>query len=217
MRMRILLAIVGIVLAAGAVPASADITPILETVVPIGDGTFLWTYRVEISAAQSMNDDGTIPTSDGNPEDDTNSIRDYLTIYDFAGLQTANPMAVQFSESGFDFRLYAFGATPADALPEEDGDTNVTIFRDTDAGDLAGAAGGPYTFFVALLSNVPFSAASLNSYSGEGTNRQLGTGETNVGEVVGPGTAPPQVPEPGTLLLMGSGLLALGMFRRKSS
>ena len=209
MRFRTLLAIAGVTLFAGAVPASADLTPILESIVATPDG-FLWTYRVELSASQDMRDDGAIPTAGVNPEDDANAVKDYLTIYDFAGLQTAHPGVVQFSEGGFDYRIYTFGATPSDTLPEEDADPNVTIFRVE--GDLT----GPTTFFVALLSSVS-GPVSLNSYAGEGTNRQLNTGESNVGEVLGPGRGPSQVPEPGTLFLVGGGLLALGMFRRKSS
>ena len=53
-------------------------------------------------------------------------------------------------------------------------------------------------------------------YASEGTNKALGTGETNMGEIIGPGGEPSQVPEPGTLFLVGGGLLALGMFRRRS-
>ena len=217
MRMRTLLAIVGIAVFASVVPSSADITPILETVVATPDG-FLWTYRVEVAPVQTMQDNGVIPTAGTNPEDDISARRDYLTIYDFAGLQSANPMAVQFSETGFDFRIYDLGATPSDVVPVDLAITpNVTIFRATDAGDITGSGTSGYTFFVALLSSVSNAVRNLNSYAGEGTSNDLGTGESNVGEIIGPGRVISQVPEPGTLLLMGTGLLALGMFRRKSS
>jgi nicotinamidase/pyrazinamidase len=52
---------------------------------------------------------------------------------------------------------------------------------------------------MALLSTVGQTVPVTNSYAGEGTNRQLGTGESNVGEVLGPGRVAVQVPEPGTL------------------
>ena len=210
MRLKALTVIVaGLLLAAGAAPARADLSPTLFDVIATPDGN-LWVYQVDVSGAQNMSATGSVPTAGINPEDDETggTIKDYLTIYDFAGFLGV----VQFSDSGFDYRVYSFGSTPADSLPEEDGDPNITIFRT--AGDLIGPTG----FFVAILSSVPESAAAFNSYAGEGTNKQLGTGETNVGEIVGPGTgAPSQVPEPGTLLLVGAGLLGIGMYRRKTT
>ena len=180
--------------------ARAALVPTLEGVTPTPDG-YLWTYRVSLGAPTDMRDDGTIPTAGVNPEDDSDSIRDYLTFYDIAGLVTNNPSVVQFSSGGFDYRIYSFGATPGDTNPAEIATPNVTLFRTS--GDLT----GPTDFFVALLSS--FGSSTTGEFASEATNRQLGTGVSTLGSVT-----VPAVPEPASAAAL-TPLLAAGLLARR--
>jgi hypothetical protein len=48
-------------------------------------GGFLWNYSASITESDRLSPLGSVPTAGFNPEDNTRSIKDHLTIYDFGG------------------------------------------------------------------------------------------------------------------------------------
>jgi hypothetical protein len=210
MRHRTLIALaVGALLALGAVPAQADLIPVLTGVTP-GPGGFLWTFDVTVAPDQKMSPLGVTPGPGVTPADDTRSLKDYVTFYDFGGV------VILPDTTGFGFATYDIGSTPTRANPDADlaNFINITVYRQ---GDLS--LPGPTTFTVTIGSI--FSSPVLGFFSSDGTKQAPGTptnntGVSNAGRVETPFRLA-QVPEPGTLLLMGAGLLGLGMYRRRNA
>src|SRR5438093_10627639 len=127
MRLRTLAIIAGgLLLTAISVPARADFMIDLMNVVP-SSGGFLWNYSASIMASDRLSPLGSVPAPGFNPEDNTRSIKDYLTIYDFSGFtgRVVVPNPTQWS-----FVSYSFGSTPADVIPEDSpAFPNITIYR----------------------------------------------------------------------------------------
>jgi hypothetical protein len=220
MRLRIAMAVAaGMLVAAAAVPVHAGITLELNSVTPsvTNPGAFLWTYQASITAGDRLNSGGTVPAPGINPEDDevpgANSIKDYVTVFDFGGF-TGN---VVLPGGGFAFVSYPLGSTPADQIPEESaGFPNITIYYNVGA-DIV----GPGSAFFSIESIFGLESARIGSFSGENTLHNPGSavdgsGVSASGEIESPFQVA-QVPEPGTLLLMGASLLGLGIYRRKTN
>lgn len=214
MRLRTLIVVAAGLVAVSAVPAQATIIPVLISVAEPGPGFFLWTYRAEITTSTGM-DSGTEPLPGKEAAPDTaGTVADYVTIYDFAGFTGL----VQFSGEGFDSRSYLVGTTPAEVnpIPPELVDVaNVTIFR------TGAEIVGPDAFFFALESSFGEEFIEFSPYAAAATDRSGtstdGRAVANTGDTQTPFRALQQVPEPGTLLLVGAGLLGLGIYRRKQA
>jgi hypothetical protein len=218
--MKTLMVIAALGAIALAVPtAEAAITPTLISVTPNGDGTFTYTYNVDLAEDQNaMNDGGTpiggtTPTGPGQP---SNTFQDYFTIYDFAGLVGGS----NTQPAGWTFGINTTGPTPSTVTPADDPTLfNVFWVRTGDPDILGPADLG--NFSVRSI----FSLVALDNYTSDATRSQgptAGTavasiGTTNVPQVSGGNPFPNQVSEPGSLLLLGSGLLGLGLFRRKKN
>lgn len=215
MRLRTLIVVAaGLVMALSAVPAQAAIIPVLLSVSEPEPGLFIWTYRADIDANTGMAD-GTVPPPGKEPAPDTaGTVADYVTVYDFAGFTGL----VQTSDPGFDSRSYLVGTTPAEVnpIPPELVDVaNVTIFR------TGAEIDGPNAFFFALGSTFGVEFIAFSPYTAAATDRSGtatdGRSVANTGDTQTPFGALQQVPEPGTLLLVGAGLLGLGIYRRKQA
>lgn len=214
MRLRTLTVVAtGLMLAMGAAPARADVIPLLINVEPsfVNPGNFLWTYLATINPGQKQSSMGSVPGV-ATPEDETRSILDYLTIYDwsgFTGVVIADPTLYRF-------QALPFGSTPALTNPLDGPIVNITLYRNPDNPlELTGA----FTFAIESTFDRP--VAVQGYFASDATKNAPGTpsdntGLSNAGRVEAPFRVQ-QVPEPGTLLLVGAGLFGLGIYRRKKS
>jgi len=201
-------------LAAPAVEAA--ITPTLVAVTPNGDGTFTYTYNVDLAEDQNAMDDGAVQptgTTPTGPGALSNTFKDYFTIYDFAGLVGGS----WTQPEGWSFSFAATGPTPSTTTPSDDPNLlNITWIKTS--GDVA----GPSDLGMFSVRSV-FGLVALDNYTSDATRSQgptAGTAVASIGSTNVPqqsGGTPFVVSEPGTLMLLGSGLLGLGLFRRKKN
>lgn len=218
MRLRTLIVVAaGLLLAVGAVPAQAGITVDLLTVTP-SSGGFLWTFQATFTSADRLSPLGSVPAPGINPKDDTRSIKDYTTIYDFGGF---TGRVVLPNQTQWNFANYALGSTPADVIPiDSPAFPNITVFRIPESGPLCCGIIGPGSFQFGIESvfgirglTGSFTSENTKNAPGDPTD---GTGVSSVGSVESPFQLA-AVPEPGTLLLVGSGLFVLGIYRRRKA
>ena len=164
----------GCVFAAPA--AHAAITPTLISVTPNGDGTFTYTYNVDLAEDQNAMNDGLFPTgatTPTGPGDPSSAFQDYFTIFDFAGL-----VAFSWTQpEGWTFALNFIGPNGNTTPPSDDpGLLNIYWVRTGE--DLAGPQDlGNFSVRSA------FGLVALDNYTSDATRSQGGTAGTAVASI----------------------------------
>ena len=189
--MAVLMAVVGI----GFTGVEASIIYNFEGVTPVG-ANFQYSYLAQLSADQKI---------------DTSLGRNFGVIYDFAGLISATSTAlvagitVATVQEATTVPQPSFQAVPDSSVLNIR--TEITgTFESASLADiyrvLAVSSIGPATMLITQ------SAQAVKDVPGDPSNNTLSGNSVMV-------EGPNPVPEPGTLLLIGSGLVGLGIIRRR--
>ena len=183
----------------------ANIIPTSITVT--GTGPYTWTYDLQLSSDQNVNS-GFAPTVNPVPHINLN-FAGFLTIYDFAGYVTGSCSG----PTGWACTSQNVGYTPDDVIPTDNPNLVNITWAYTSGPTLLGQPSGIDLGFFSAVST--YNNPTLVSYASRGianNGPQIGTIADNVGNTQGP--AP--IPEPATLALLGSGILA-GAIRIRSA
>jgi hypothetical protein len=184
--------------------ATANIIPTWNSTTPSGS-VFLWSYNFDLSADQNA---GVGPAPSVNPTASDSLVGgSYLTIMDFAGYVDGSCTG----PAGWACTVQNVGYTPDSVLPTDNaGIVNIT-WAHTTGSTILGAPDGVDLGTFTAQSTIGIPKVGVNYVS-----RGIGTASGLIANNVGFTSAPDPVPEPVTMALIGSGLVVLGVLRRRA-
>lgn len=171
---------------------------------------YTYNYNVQIAIDQTAST-GPIPgtTTPAGVNVPASGSAAYFTIYDFAGFVTAS----NTQPSGWAFKSSNTGSTPSDVnATDNSGIINLTWY----------VTGGPFAgaqtisgFSARSTLGTPVSV-QFTGQAGRNSGTFNGTAVSNIGSTGGPSGSVTAVPEPSAYALLGGGLIALGLLRRRA-
>ena len=182
--------------------AMANIIPSNTSVVPTGPN-FTWNYSFGVALDQNVNSGAVASSFSVSPTDTLSG--GFVTIYDFNGYVAGSCAG----PAGWTCLVQNTGYTPSDTLPTDSASVVNLTWIYTSGVPVVGAAtvnGFSAVSIYGLPQTVEFTSRGWRNQG-----QQQGSITDNIGDTTGP----VPTPEPDTLALLGSGILA-GAFRLKS-
>jgi len=181
--------------------AQATLIPTLGSISPGGGGSFLWSYDIALAFDQNATGGS---TQSLNPVPPSATVGDFVTIYDFRGFVSGSC----FAPTGWACQTQAIGFTPDTQTPADSNLTNLTFTR------TGSTLTGPVIDLGDFGAQTSISLMDNGLFTSRGTRNQGPQAGTKI-DSIGSVTVPAPVPEPATLLLLGSTMAGLGITLRR--